>query len=79
MKPSVSPFLNRARDLRHLAVSNQRGTLRLPHFRFTHPGASQRRIHVNRIGLDAIANTPLLFFEKIRRYDFVIVIRSVRE
>ena len=79
MKPSVSPF-SIARDTSSMAILpiSARRPL-VAHLRLGHAGTAQRRIGVQRIGGNAIADAPLLAIEQIGGDDLVIVLGCVGE
>ena len=79
MKPSVSPF-SAARETSSMAsLRHQRGTAAAPNLRFRHAGTAERRVGVERVGGDAVADLPRPAVEQVRRHDLEVVVRGVRE
>ena len=79
MKPLVSPF-SKARLTSSIGMrGDQRRAAGLAHFGLGHAAAAERRIGVERIGRDAVADAALLAVEQVRRDDLEVVIGGMRE
>src|SRR5580698_7570942 len=72
-------FFHGASNFSHGPLTEERAATALPHFRLGHPGASQRRVDAQPVSKNAIAHPPWIIIQKIRRDNFEIVVRRVRE
>ncbi len=64
---------------RHGSRSHQCALAGFPHFRLRHARSSQRRIDVEPVGGDPVADAPRVVVQQIGGYDFIIVVRSMGE
>ena len=79
MKPCVSPF-SMARPTRVIGrLATSSGRPRGPRLGLGHPDAAERRIDVERVGRNAVADPPVLAVEQVGRDDLEIVVGGMRE
>ena len=79
MKPCVSPFSTARDDSGHGALADQRSPAGLADFGLGHAGAAERRVDVQRVGGDAIADPARVVIEQVGGDDLGVVVRRVRE
>ena len=79
MKPCVSPFSTARPTLAHGPFADQRPPPDFADFGFGQAGASERRIDVQSVGENAVADAARVVVQQIRRHDFEIVVGGVRE
>src|SRR5262249_46784307 len=61
----------------HLSLCNKRPLARSEHFGVGHPRSAQRRINIERVALDTVANAPAIIIKQIAGNDLIIVVRSM--
>src|SRR5208282_4109943 len=65
--------------LTHRIFHSERTTPGFPYLRVGHAATSQRRIDIQRVGLDPVGNPAMVGVKEIVRNDLVVVIGSVRK